>query len=109
MLLFPRLGCPNLSRIAYSAFDSHLFQELQEPLHRSRGLDTHRYGTIQGCVKLLYCIPLMIKRLLGELSTLSVHHAYGLLSCVKIAAYSFHIGLLRPELLVGTKSLLGSL
>src|SRR5215472_9603153 len=39
----------------------------------------------------------MIKRLLGELSALGVHHGYGLLSCVQIAAYNFHLGLLHPE------------
>ena len=26
-----------------------------------------------------------------------VHHGYGLLSCVQITAYNFHLGLLRPE------------
>ena len=34
----------------------------------------------------------------GELAGLRVHHSYGLLSCVQITAYNFHLGLLRPSL-----------
>ena len=37
------------------------------------------------------------KCLLRQLASFGVHHGYGLLSCVQITAYNFHLGLLRPE------------
>src|ERR1700722_15815191 len=51
--------------------------------------------TAFGCYS--YCIPFVAKCLLGELAGFGVHHGYGLLSCVQIAAYNFHLSLLRPE------------
>ena len=39
--------------------------------------------------------------LLCKLPGFRVHHGYGLLSCMQIAAYNFHLGLLVPSLLVG--------
>ena len=51
----------------------------------------------------------MLKRLFGKLPSLDVHRGYGFLSCVQIAAYNFHLGLLFPSLfwLEHHKSLLG--
>jgi hypothetical protein len=48
-------------------------------------------------IKLAYRIPFVEKCLRGELAAFGVHHPYGLLSRVQIAAYNFHLGLLRPE------------
>src|SRR5882762_5134837 len=43
MFLLPGLGGPNLCRRTDQAFDSQLFQEGHEPLHRSRGFDPHTH------------------------------------------------------------------
>jgi hypothetical protein len=43
MFLLPWLGGPNLGRMTNQAFDSHLFHEVHEPLHRSRGFDPHSH------------------------------------------------------------------
>jgi hypothetical protein len=62
-------------------------------------------------VKCPHRISFVAKGLLDELPAFGVHHGYGLLSCMQIPAYNFHLGLLRPEpFLVGyRKSLLGPL
>ena len=44
-----------------------------------------------------HLVPFVGKCLLGELAGFRVHHGYGLLSCVQITAYNFHLGLLCPE------------
>ena len=83
---------------AYPAFDSQLFQQLQEPLHRSRRFDAHHHRTLQGCIKPSYCIPFVGKGFGGELAGLRVHHSYGLLSWSSHSLI-FHLGLLHPSLL----------
>jgi len=86
--------------MSHPTFDLHPFQQFQEP-HRAAGFDPHYHGTFQGRIKRSYGIAFVANCLLGKLAGFAVHHGYGygygLLSCVQIAAYNFHLGLLRPE------------
>ena len=72
MFLFPGFGRTNLGRMSHPTFDAQLFQQFQEPLHRTGGFDAYHYRTFQGRAKLSYGISFMAKCLLGELAGLGV-------------------------------------
>src|SRR5580704_17833357 len=51
----------------------------------------------QASIKLSYLLTIAGKGSFRELVSFGVHHCYALLSCMQIAAYNLHLGMLRPE------------
>src|SRR5271154_4622897 len=97
MFLLPWLGGPNLCRVTDPAFDFPLFQEIYEPLHRSRGFDTHSHRAWKRGIKLPHVVAFVLESHLPYLSRCGVQHRQRLLASVQITSYNSHLGLLRSE------------
>src|SRR5467141_69342 len=79
------------------AFDSQFFHEIQEPLHRSRGFDTHSHRAWKGGIKLSHVVAFVLESHCHYLSRCGVQHRQRLLASVQITSYNSHLGLLRSE------------
>src|SRR5580700_2047790 len=97
MFLLPWLGCPNLCRMADQAFDSQFFHEVHEPLHRSRGFDSHTHRAWKLGIKLPHVVAFVRQSYFHELPRVGVQHCHCLLASMQITSYNSHLGLLRSE------------
>src|SRR3984957_17458927 len=97
IFLLPRRGCANLCWMTDPAFDSQLFQEIYEPLHRSGGFDTHAHWAWKRGIKLPHVVAFVLESHLPYLSRCGVQHRQRLLASVQTTSYNSHLGLLRSE------------
>src|SRR6202034_4732155 len=84
-------------RITNPVFDSQLFHQVHEPLHRSRGFDAHAHRTWKCGIKLPHVVPFVQQSHSHYLSRFGLQHRQRLLASMKIASYNSHLGLLRSE------------
>jgi hypothetical protein len=74
IFLLPRRGCANLCRMTDQAFDSQFFHEIQKPLHRSRGFDTHSHRAWKRGIKLAHVVAFVLESHFHYLSRCGVQH-----------------------------------
>src|SRR5271169_4398524 len=98
MLLFSWLGRSNLCRMTHQTFDPQFFHEVQEPLHRSGGFDSHTHRPRKLGIELSHDVLFVLQSRLLYLSRCGVQHRQRLLATVQITSYNPHLGLLRSEL-----------
>jgi hypothetical protein len=98
VFLFSWFAGSNLCRMTDSAFDPELFHEVQKPLHRPRGFNTHQHWPRQLGIKLSHVVAFVLQSHMHYLSRPGVQHRQHLLASVQITSYNSHLGLLRSEL-----------
>jgi hypothetical protein len=97
VFLFAGFGSPDLRGMTYTVVDLELFEQSQEPVHRSGGFDAHQGRPGQSGIELAHLVAFVLQFFLHELSRAIIQHGNRLLSRVQINAYNFHLGLLRSE------------
>ncbi len=97
MLLLPRLGRPDLRRMADPDIQSPTRPVIPRTTASIPWLRFLPPPDLLRSVKVSYRTPFVEQRFLQELTTLCVHHGYAFLSCMQIAAYNLHLGILHPE------------
>ena len=88
-------------RLGQAKSNTQLFQQFQEPLHRSSRFDAHEHWTFQSRTKLAYCLAFVGNRLVGELAAFGVHHGYGCCLACRSKPTIFISASFVPSLLVG--------
>src|ERR1700722_16032483 len=97
MFLFSWFGCSNLCWMTHQTFDPEFFHEVQEPLHRSSGFDSHSHRSGKLGIELPHDLALVPQSRSPHFSRRGIQHSQRLLATVQITSYNPHLGLLRSE------------
>ena len=74
MFLLSCFGRSNLGLMTYQTFDSEFFYEVQKPLHRSSGLDSHTSGSRKAGTELSHVVASVLQSPLHHLARAGVQH-----------------------------------